>query len=58
MYYLCSENKGTDQLRVYLFLAYAKSWFSHDAAHSGTHYGNINGSPRGRVGKVAVFQRS
>ena len=40
MYYLCSENKGADQLRgkvtaklicVFVF-AYAKSRFSHDAA--------------------------
>ena len=39
LYYLCSENKGADQLRGYreadlrLFSAYAKSRFSHDAAH-------------------------
>ena len=39
MYYLCSENKGADQLRGYRKLicvfafAYAKSPFSHDAAH-------------------------
>ena len=39
MYYLFSENKGADQLRSYreadlrLVFAYAKSWFSHDAAH-------------------------
>ena len=39
MYYLCSENKGTDQLRVTVKLicvfvfAYAKSLFSHDKAH-------------------------
>ena len=38
LYYLCSENKGTDQLcgyreadRVFVF-AYAKSRFSHDEA--------------------------
>ena len=38
-YYICSENKGADQLRavtaklicVFVF-AYAKRWFSHDAA--------------------------
>ena len=39
MYYLCSENKGADQLRGYreadlhLFFAYAKSRFSHNATH-------------------------
>ena len=39
MYYPCSENKGADQLRGYreadlrLVFAYAKSRFSHDAAH-------------------------
>ena len=27
LYYLCSENKGSDQS---LFFAYAKGWFSHD----------------------------
>ena len=37
LYYLCSENKSVDQLRgklicVFVF-AYAKSRFSHDAAH-------------------------
>ena len=38
LYYPCSENKGTDQLRGYrkadlrLFFAYAKSRFSHDEA--------------------------
>ena len=40
LYYLhvCSKNKGADQLRGYreadlrLFFAYAKCWFSHDAA--------------------------
>ena len=32
LYYLCSENKGAEQLRG-LFFAYAKSRFSHDAAH-------------------------
>ena len=31
MYYLSSENKGADQLRVFVF-AYAKCWFSPDAA--------------------------
>ena len=36
---LCSENKGADQLCGYreadlrLCFAYAKRWFSHDAAH-------------------------
>ena len=40
LYYLCSENKGVDQLRGYreadlrlCFRIYAKRWFSHDAAH-------------------------
>ena len=39
LYYLCSENKGADQLRGYreadlrFVFAYAKSRFSHDAAH-------------------------
>ena len=39
LYYLCSENKGADQLCSYrtadlhLFFAYAKSQFSHDMAH-------------------------
>ena len=37
-YYLCSENKGADQLRGYReadlrLCLYAKCWFSHDAAH-------------------------
>ena len=38
LYYLCSENKGADQLRGYreadlrLCFRYAKSRFSHDAA--------------------------
>ena len=39
LYYLCSENKGADQLRsntaklicVFVF-PYAKCWFSHDTA--------------------------
>ena len=36
VYYPCSENKGADQLRGYrlsVVFAYAKFWFSHDAAH-------------------------
>ena len=33
LYYPCSENKGADQLRAFVF-AYAKSRFSHDAAHA------------------------
>ena len=39
LYYLCYENKGADQLRVYraadlrLFFPYAKSRFSYDVAH-------------------------
>ena len=32
MYYPCSENKGADQLRAFVF-AYADCWFSHGAAH-------------------------
>ena len=31
MYYPCSENKGADQLRVFVF-AYADCWFSHEVA--------------------------
>ena len=39
LYYLCKENKGTDQLRDYAKLicvfvfAYAECWFYHDVAH-------------------------
>ena len=37
MYYLCSKNKGADQLRGYLIcafvFAYADCWFSHATAH-------------------------
>ena len=39
LFYLCSENKGADQLRGYreadlrLGFAYANCWFSRDAAH-------------------------
>ena len=34
LFYLCSEIKGADQLRVFVFaFAYAKCWFSHDAVH-------------------------
>ena len=42
LYYPCSENKGADQLRgyreadmrhIFLVFAYAKSRFSHEAAH-------------------------
>ena len=32
LYYLCSENKGAKLICVFVF-AYAKRWFSHDAAH-------------------------
>ena len=32
LYYPCSENKGADQLRVFVF-AYANCWFSHGTAH-------------------------
>ena len=40
MYYLCSENKGADQLRSYrtakltcvFVFAYADCWFSHEVA--------------------------
>ena len=35
--FICNENKDTDLLPGYLIcafvFAYAKSWFSHDAAH-------------------------
>ena len=41
LYYLCSQNKGTDQLRSYCaadlqfcFRIYAKRRFSHDATHT------------------------
>ena len=30
LYYLCSENKGSD---LHLCFAYAKCWFSYDVAH-------------------------
>ena len=35
LYYLCSENKGavTAKLICVFVFAYAKCWFSHDAAH-------------------------
>ena len=40
LYYLCSKNKGADQLRGYreadlrlCFSIYAKCWFSHDTSH-------------------------
>ena len=40
LHYLCSENKGADQLRGYrevdlrlCFRIYAKRWISHDSAH-------------------------
>ena len=39
LYYLCSENKGADQLRGHheadlrLCFRIAKHWFSHDTAH-------------------------
>ena len=52
LYYLCSENKGADQLRGYreadrLFVfAYEKSWFSHNEAQFifelFTFYGDYN----------------
>ena len=32
LYYPCSENKGADQLICVFVFAYAKRWFSHDAA--------------------------
>ena len=41
LYYLCSKNRGADQLHGYgtadllLCFAYAKSRFSHDAANMG-----------------------
>ena len=34
LYYLCGEDKGTGQLICTFVFAYAKSRFSHDAAHS------------------------
>ena len=33
LYYLCSENKGADQLRGTFVFAYAINRFSHDWAH-------------------------
>ena len=35
LYYLCSENKGTDKLQLICIFVFAKakSQFSHDAAH-------------------------
>ena len=33
MNYLCSENKGADQLISIFFSAYTKNRFAHDAAH-------------------------
>ena len=39
LYFPCSENKGADQLcgnreaDLFLFLAYAKFWFSHNETH-------------------------
>ena len=48
MYYLCSENKGADQLRSYreadlhLCFGIAKSRFSHDVAHISKTIGNSN----------------
>ena len=44
LYYLCSEKKGTDQLRGYpkliwvFVFAYAKCWISHDMAHFLLYY--------------------
>ena len=35
LYYLCSGNKGADQLICVFVFAYAKGRFSHDAAHIG-----------------------
>ena len=43
LHYLCSENKGADQLLICVFVfEYAKCWFSHDAAQmlSLTHFSN------------------
>ena len=34
LYYLCSENKGADQLICTFVFAYVNSRFSHDAAHN------------------------
>ena len=34
LYYLCSENKGAAAKLICVYVyAYAKCWFSHDAAH-------------------------
>ena len=32
LHYPCRENKGADQLICFFVFAYAKCWFSHDAA--------------------------
>ena len=46
MYYLCSEYKGADQLTAQLIwvfvVAYAKSRFSHDAAHVNERRHNLD----------------
>ena len=34
VYYLCSENKGADQMRGFSFFEYAKIRFSHDGDKS------------------------
>ena len=45
LYYLCSENKGADQLCGFIaqlicgfVFAHAKSRVSHDVAHNGSNY--------------------
>ena len=47
MYYLCSKNKGADQLGGYReadlrpVFAYAKCWFSHDMAQITKFMGDL-----------------
>ena len=52
LYYLCSENKGADQLRGYRELicvfvfAYAKHWFSHDGSYVFVEFHILNCSEK------------
>ena len=39
--FLCSENKGADQLICTFVFAYAKSRFSHDLAHFTEEIGDV-----------------
>ena len=42
LYYLCSENKGTDELICTFVFAYVKSRFSYDVAQIGDKVWNKN----------------